>query len=293
MIKRFYNFVIWVSGLLGTWFFISMAWIIATGYFIFIPVRVMTGVRFYRALFPSQNLLYHLACVWKQYHCFTRVIIDRMYLLNYNALTYTSEGFHHLTEAIESKKGGVIIMSHMGNWDVAAHLLHEKGVKLLIYMGVKDKEQLEKMQKDHLKKRGITIVAVDKKGGSPFSIIEGLNFILDGGLVAISGDLLWHKNQRSTDVTFLRHHVKLPVAPYVLALKTGAPLFMFFSFRTGERDYTIGVTDPLYLKPGKRSEQDDVIRDAAQTYMDVVRGRLERHPYQWFHFEPFLGKKCD
>ena len=45
--------------------------------FPFFPVRVAHSLKFYSALFPQGSLAYHLFCVWKQYHNFTDVFLDR------------------------------------------------------------------------------------------------------------------------------------------------------------------------------------------------------------------------
>lgn len=290
MIERFHDFVIYVSRFIGTWFFQTMASIIATGYFLFIPFRVIEGARFYRAVFPQKSRLYHFWCVWKQYHSFTRVILDRMLLINFDAITYTSEGFDLLSNAVQSGKGGILLMSHMGNWDVAAHLLSQRGLRLLIYMGVKDKEKLEKTQKQNLKEKGIKVVGVDMQNGSPFYIVEGLNFIKDGGLVAMSGDMIWHREQRMVTATFLGHAVTLPAAPYILAQKTGVPLFLFFAFRTGQKKYHFSISSVITIKAAGRREQEAHISRAAQDYSNELQKQVKLHPFQWYHFKRFLGK---
>jgi predicted LPLAT superfamily acyltransferase len=293
MVEGFHKFIVRVSGLVGPWFFRAMSWIITTGFFIFIPRRVLAGTRFYRVLFPGRNFSYYLGCTWKQYHNFTKVIMDRMMLLQFGDITYTSKGLEQLERSVRDGTGGVIIMSHMGNWDVAAHLLKDKGLPLLLYMGKKDKEAVEKIQKENLEEKGLRIIAVGTDGGSPMDIVEGFNFIKDGGLVAITGDVLWGKNQRLAEARFLGHSVKLPAAPYVLALKTGAPFYIFFAFRTGEKKYHIYIEEPVYVREVSRKERESAITGAAQHYAEVLERTLRQYPLQWYHFNRFLEKKID
>ncbi len=295
MRKLFYRFLIALTKRLGSWVFTLFAWPIATGFFLFSPLKVAVGVRFYRVLFPDKNRLYHIWCTWRQYHNFTHVFLDRFMIMSSEGITHTSEGWEYLKEAVEKEKGAIILMSHMGNWETAAHLLSRKqyGMRLLLYMGIKAKEKIEKMQKESLSQGGVRIVAVDQDGGSPFDILEGIKFLREGGLVSLTGDRIWSGNERKVTVKFLNHEVYLPEVPHIFALLSGAPLFIFFSFRTGPKSYHFNISEPIYVKAASRADRHEAIERSAQKYADHIQRNLRTHPLQWYHFEPFLGRKLD
>jgi predicted LPLAT superfamily acyltransferase len=214
-------------------------------------------VRFYRTLYPDRNRLFHLWCAWRQFHDFADVFMDRFLLQESDELKFTSEGCEHLEQSIDAGKGGILLMSHMGNWDVAAHLLKRKvnRVRLLLYMGVKQKEQLEQIQKESLSRSGIQIIAVEQDGGSPMDILEGIKFIESGGVVSLTGDLLWNKDQRTVPVKFLGREILLPEAPHLFALLSGTPLFIFFPFGRGKINIISRCRAPLsWLAPLERKE---------------------------------------
>ena len=214
-------------------------------------------------------------------------------VMDSESITHTSEGWEHLKEAVGNKKGAIILMSHMGNWETAAHLLSGKqyGMRLLLYMGIKAKEQIEKMQKESLSKGGVRIVAVDQDGGSPFDILEGIKFLREGGLVSLTGDRIWSGNERKVAVKFLNHEVYLPVAPHIFALLSKAPLFIFFSFRSDPKSYHFKISEPIYVRSASRADRQEAIERSAQKYADHIQRNLRTHPLQWYHFEPFLGRK--
>lgn len=293
MKKFLYRSIIILSKIFGLWVFIMFAWIISTGFFLFFPSRVAISVRFYQALFPNRSWTYHIWCTWRQYHNFIYIFLDRFLLQDFGDISYTSEGWEYLEEAVKNKTGGIILMSHMGNWEIAAHLLKRKleGIRLLLYMGIRHKEQIERMQKDSLSHSGIRIIALNQDGGSPFDIVEGLEFLKEGGLVSLAGDIIWSGDQRIIPVRFLDHEVYLPETPHIFALLSGVPLFIFFSFRTGKKHYHCTITKPKYVKAASRFERKEVIRRSAQEYADVLDQTLRQYPLQWYHFEPFLGKR--
>jgi lauroyl/myristoyl acyltransferase len=214
-------------------------------------------------------------------------------LQEFDDITYTSEGWEHLEQILQKKSGAILLMSHMGNWEVAAHLLMRKHqeIRLLLYMGIKDKEQIEGIQKESLSHSGIRIIAVDQHRGSPLDIVEGIKFINSGGLVSLTGDLIWKKDQRAIPVKFLGHEVYLPETPHLFALLSGAPLFIFFAFRKGKKQYHFTMSEPVSVQASSRSERAAAIRQSAQRYADILEETLRRNPLQWYHFEPFLGSK--
>jgi lauroyl/myristoyl acyltransferase len=197
-----------------------------------------------------------------------------------------------MVTAQNRKKGGILLMSHMGNWEVAAHLLSKvvPDLNLMLYMGIRDKEEIENIQKQSVSGDGIRIVGVDQASGSPFDIVEGIRFLQGGGFVSMAGDVVWRQGQRSLTGEFLGHPVRLPEAPFVLALVSGAPLIVFFAFRTPDGQYRFSAQPPISVTAPNRRDRQIALRSAAQLYLRYLEKAVREHPYQWYHFKPFLEK---
>jgi len=298
MKDAFYQLLITLSKRMGLWVFRFMAWFVASGYFFLFPGRVAISLRFYRALFPSRGLLYHLWCAWRQYHNFTNVYMDRFLIFDEHNVTITHEGWEFLEDAVNRKAGGIILMSHVGNWEIAAHMLkvrgrNNPGMKLLLYMGQKHKDQIERTQKESLVQSGVKIIVAEENTVSPADIIEGINFLKAGGLVSLTGDRIWRKDQRSLPVRFLGHEAFLPETPFIFALLSGTPLYLFFAFRTGKQKYHFQILPPQYVHAKNRNDRQEAIRKAAQLYADRLEEMVRQYPFEWYHFEPFIGRKHD
>ena len=82
-------------------------------------------------------------------------------------------------------------------------------------------------------------------------------------------------------------------APHVLALLSGAPILVFFSFRTGPKRYHMTVMEPYRVQADHRSQRNEAIRRSAQHYADHLERMLRRYPLEWFNFGAFLGKRID
>ncbi|MFO7860263.1 MAG: lysophospholipid acyltransferase family protein [Desulfosalsimonas sp.] len=291
MINRFYRCMVYLSRKWGIWIFYVAVWIIATGYFLFFPYRVATSVRFYRALFPQHSRLYALWCAWKQFHDFTSIYIDRYLLEASGNIEYTAEGLEHLREAADNNTGGILLMSHLGNWEVAARLLKKEGFPLLLFMGKKAGEQIEDLQKNNLQKAGVEIIASQRGAGSPVEILEGVRYMRNGWILSMAGDRFGDSGRSFVEVEFLGHVVRLPETPYVLSMATGAPIFVFFAFRKARGKYHFIIHPPIDVRAGSRQQRKQGIHRAARAYARLLEKTVYRHPFQWHHFEPFLGQK--
>lgn len=289
----FYRFLPFLARVFGAWTFDLIARGIAAGYFFFAPRRVMISARFYRALFPHRGWFYHCRCTWKQFQNFTSVYLDRYLLQESGEISHTYEGWEHIENALDRKTGGIILMSHLGNWEIAAHLMKRKReqLPLLLFMGQRAKANIERIQKEDLRRRGIRIVAAEKNEETSFDLLEGLRFIQDGGLVSMSGDQIRTSGQRAVSVSMLGHEVRLPETPHVLAMLSGAPLLIFFSCRLGKQRYHLKTCEPLYLEKTARHTRAEAIRKSVQGYADLLETHLRRNPCEWYHFEQFLGPK--
>ena len=283
-----YVFLETMTRLCGSWLFLVVSKIIAFGYFLF-SKNTKESRRFYGLLYPEKNSFQRNICTFQQYQNFTTIHYDR-FLANHGQKTvFQSDGWEKM-EAVVAEKGAILLMSHLGNWEIAAQVLKQQKNKLnlLLYMGVKEKEGVERLQKEQLQKSGVKIIGVSRDGGSPFDAVEGIRFLQEGGLVSMTGDIVWRGDQRSLEVDFLGAKAKVPEAPYIFAMVSGAPIFCFFSFRTGKNRYQFKLADPLYIHCEKRVDRKKLIQEAAQQYADLLEEELRSHPFEWYHFDRFV-----
>lgn len=292
MKKLPYKILLFFSHKLGLWFFRIFSWFVATGYFFLFPLRVANSFEFYRTLFPNHWFFYHLWCVWKQYHNFTDVYIHRFIPWVAKEAEFIREGWEHLYKAVDDKTGAILLMSHIGNWELAAQTLNKKGLPIMLYLGARHKEQMEHIQKQILAQGGVKVVVTSEDEESPFALIEGINFLREGGIVSMAGDRLWG-NQSFVTVNFLGHEVRLPDTPHLFALMTGAPLMTFFVNQETVGKYHIRVSLGRKVVAATRADRKKAVQESAQAYANDLAKFAREHPFEWHHFEPFLGAKID
>lgn len=283
-----YNLINLAGRLGGTWLFAGISRIIAAGYFFF-SRNAAESYRFYGILYPDRSAWYHRHCTFRQYQNFTTIHLDRFLLSRGKETTFTTDGWEKL-EAAMGDTGGILLMSHLGNWEIAARLLkrQKKDIEVLLYMGVKEKEGIERLQKEDLRQSGVRIIGISRNDDSPFSAVEGIRCLRAGGLVSLAGDIVWRDDQRKVRVSFLDRVAYLPEAPFVIGLVAGAPLFVFFAFRTGRNRYHFTASDPIEMKASSREDRSRAIEEAAQRYACLLEEKLRKHPLEWYHFNRFI-----
>jgi len=273
---------------LGARFMSAMAWLISSLYFLVYPSRVGRSMRFYRALFPERGWWGRLACAWRQYKSFARLFVERIALERDEEPTFHSDGWEHLEQAAEAKTGGVIVMSHVGNWEVAARLFRRRKLQMMIYMGIREGEEMERLQKRDLKADQLEVVAVSPDGASPLEGLKGLKFLKEGGFVSLAADRAVGTSQDRVEVDFLGGKLSVSTAPFTFAMVSRRPVFVFFSLREPDGSYTISATKPWEVRPASRKQRAAAIQQAAQDYAALLAEKVRRYPYQWYHFDEEL-----
>jgi predicted LPLAT superfamily acyltransferase len=296
VIAAFYRALLAASRLLGAWVVGFFAWWVASGYFLFRPGRVRESLRFYAALLPARGRLGRLGrlgLAWRQFHRFAGLFSERLRLERGGRLEHTEEGFEHILGCVGPGRGAVLLMSHLGHWELAATLFRRRGLRLMLFMGARGRDQVERLQKSALRAEGLELAVIDEQAAEGLAgvthSLEGLRFVRQGGLVSMAGDRLWSPAQRAVEVQFLGHQARLPAGPHLFALAAEVPLVTFFALRLAPGRYHLVAFPPRRVEARSRVERWPAVVASAQEYADRLAAVARRFPEHWYHFEPFLG----
>lgn len=277
-----------VSLLFGSWPMRFFAWWIATGYFLFRPSRRRSSIRLYQGIFPDRSLGYYLYCSWRQFHSYAATFAERIEFAREKGVTTSTQGRENLVEAARRGSGGIILMSHLGSFEIAAQAFRELKLRLRLIMGEKEAKQVARDQREAMKARGIDIQVASAQEDFLFSGMEAIKFVREGGFVSVAGDLVWTEQRSRLPVSFFGHEVGLSAGPHLLALVSNAPLFTMFAFRAEKGKYLVLMSPPKEVKAPSRSERNQALRASAQAYANALEEMVRQHPFQWYIFEPFF-----
>jgi predicted LPLAT superfamily acyltransferase len=137
--------------------------------------------------------------------------------------------------------------------------------------------------------RGIRIHVATAQDAVPFGGLEALQFMREGGIVSLAGDIVWTDQRSLVPVRLFGREVGLPSGPHLLALVSGAPLFTLFTFRVKRGEHRIILSGPRWVKSASRSERNAAIQASAQEYAAALEEMVRQYPSQWYIFEPFFS----
>ena len=280
--------VLKISFLLGSWPIRFFAWWVATGYFLFRSSRRRASIHLYRVIFPNRGLWYDFYCAWRQFHSFAATYADRLEADKKKGGIISVQGSEGIMEAGRSGSGGIILMSHLGSYEVAAYAFQERGFKHLMIMGEKEAKQVPRDQRAALAARGIHIQVATGQEDSLLGGLEAIKFIRDGGFVSLAGDLVWTDPHSRLSVKLFGQEVNLSSGAHLLALVSGAPLFTLFTFRMKRGRHQIFISPPSFVRASSRSERNKALQVSAQDYASALEEIVRQHPFQWYIFEPFF-----
>jgi KDO2-lipid IV(A) lauroyltransferase len=282
----FYEFLVRMSRLTGPWFVALFAWLVSSGFFLFRPGMVARNVSFFRSVFPEKGFPAILGIVLRQFHHFATVFADRVRLARNESFTWEVAGMEGFKKHTSQGRGGIFLMSHFGNWEIAARLFARKGFPLVLHLGEKQKEQIERKQKRDLARDGVQVVSASAEGGSPFDLLESVRVLREGGFVSIAGDRIQSEGQRRVEALFFGRKVNVPVAPHLLAMKAGVPIFTLFTVRLNPLQYKILLGEPYFVaRPGARESREEALRRSVAHYLGEVEEMVRKHPEHWYRFD--------
>lgn len=228
-----------------------------------------------------------------QYHhilSFARSLCDRVGLLlgDRRSIRFDYRGDEYLRELVENQRGGILLGSHVGSFDMLRALASENQVKINIVMYTRHAQRINRVLKELDPRVDVNVISIDQQ---PFGAVFEIRSCLERGeLVGILGDRPF-PGAPDREIKFLGRPALFTTSPFELATLLGAPILMTTGIRVSPGHYEV-VAEPLYA--GAR-----VARAERQRVVDRLMGefatRLERWccraPYQWYNFFDFWKSK--
>lgn len=195
--------------------------------------------------------------------------------------------------AMAQGRGVVVIGGHFGNFELAASRLGAIGRKLIIPVERMRPEALFRLFCALREHHGLRTVPADSRE----SVRELLDALKRNEAVLFLADR--YVNGGSVEVSLFGVPARLPTAPMALALRSGAPVFAAYSWRTGPGRQT-GVFIPLDVSAaqgtsgaaatttgaegGQRARAArgaEATTRAIRVFVDELERHVAAHPDQW------------
>jgi len=184
-----------------------------------------------------------------------------------------------LRAAFAQGRGMLLILPHMGNWEVAGAVARDLGMPVLSAAENLPNPLITQWFLDVRKMAGIDIVLTGRGARATGTLIKRLR---EGGTVALLADR--DVTGRGLPVTFFGEKTTMPAGPIALAVKTGAPVMVVGSYFEDGPGHRYVVSDPLPLPDV--GTQEERVAAGVQLLANALEERILRKPEDWHLFVP-------
>ncbi len=181
--------------------------------------------------------------------------------------------------AFEQGKGLLLILPHMGNWEVAGAVSRNLGMPVMSAAENLPNPLITDWFLKVRKMAGIDIVLTGRGARATGALMKRLK---EGGTVALLADR--DVTGRGIPVTFFGEETTMPAGPIALAVKTGAPVLVVGSYFEKGPGHRYVVSDPLPLP--ETGTKEEKVAAGVQLLADALEERIRTKPEDWHLFVP-------
>lgn len=204
-----------------------------------------------------------------------------------NKFTYDFEGEEYLHQLAKDKKGAILIGAHVGNWEIAGHLLKRIDTKVNIVMLDAEHQKIKELLTSVLKERKVSIIPITDSYDHLYAIERALN---NGEFVAIHGDRFL-AGSKTASLCFLNEEAQFPTGPFYMASKFKAPVCYVSAIKTNRYHYHFKATKPVILPyPNKMKTRNQDTKKLIESFVKNLEQLVRENPTQWFNFHHFWNK---
>ena len=179
-------------------------------------------------------------------------------------------GTERLDPEIKKGKGIIFLTGHFGSWELLSLSGSLKGYPLVALARRQKHPKSDEFLNWLRSSKGNQVIL---KGMPVREILKALK---TGRIVGMVSDQDGGKN--GTFVRFFNRLSSTPPGVAAFALRTGAPVFPVFIFRTGGLGHRVEVDAPIWADPADGPEAE---RRVLQHYADALESKIRRAPEQW------------
>lgn len=281
------------------------------GYRIFVAILKMGGVApgyfllrfvaFYYLLFSFTStkytfLYFHkrlgygkLKSIFKTYRNYNMLgqsLIDKIVIMGGmpNKFTFNLDGVENLHQMANLGKGGLLLTAHIGNWEIASHLLNsiDSCINIVTFDGENPliKAYLDSVTGD---KGRIKFIYIKGDMSHLFKINDAF---FDNEFVCMPADRFMEGNKTIT-VKFLGEDAKFPLGPFLMAAKFGVPVSFVYGMKETKTHYHFYGSK---IKEYSHLESEEGVSEIVKDFIADMEDKVRKYPEQWFNYYQFWEK---
>ena len=200
-------------------------------------------------------------------------------------LDANAEGTEHLDAAMAAGKGAIMVLPHMGNWDVSGLWFVERGFAFTTVAERLEPASLYDRFVAYRESLGMEVVALTGGSRPPMEVLA--DRLRAGGAVCLVADR--DLSRSGVEVQFFGEATRMPGGPAMLSAMTGAPVLPVGLWFTDD-GWGHRVNPPIAAPEGRLSEK---VAAGTQAVADVFAREIAAHPTDWHMLQPLWTADLD
>ncbi|HZZ75077.1 MAG TPA: lipid A biosynthesis acyltransferase [Puia sp.] len=260
--------------------------IVAFYFFIFSGKAFRFQFDFFRKRL-EYSWLRSILSIYKNYYWFGQTIIDKIVLMSgmKNPFRFDFEGEEYLRQMVSMNKGGLLLSAHVGNWEIAGHLLNRLGTDMHIVMYDGEAQKIKDYLASVTEKHSAHIILIREDLSHIYAIQEALN---KNAFVCMHADRFLEGN-KILNADFLNKPARFPAGPFLLARTFQVPVSFVFAMKDNETDYHFYAGVPKIYTGDRESSIEEMLQNYSQCMENCVR----KYPLQWYNYYDFWALQAE
>lgn len=221
----------------------------------------------------------------KNFYVFGQTIIDKVVLMSGlpNKFSFDFEGEEHIVKMAENE-GGLLVGAHLGNWEIAGHLLKRINKKVHIVMLQAEHEKIKSMLDEVMSEKKMIIIPISDDFSHLFKIKTALE---NNEIVAMHGDRFLPGTNTLTK-KFFGLDAEFPLGPFLIAAKYNKPICYVNALKESSSHYHFYADEPFKPEKAKTLKDRNLIAENLLVrYISQLERIIEKYPLQWFNYYYF------
>jgi len=219
--------------------------------------------------------------IYKNYFWFGQTIIDKIAATSgiQQSFHFEFEGENYLRQMVSQRQGGLLLSAHIGNWEIAGHLLRRLGADMHIVMYDGEQQQIKEYLQTVTEKHTAHIILIKEDLSHIYAIQEALG---KNAFVCMHADRFLEGNKTITEV-FLQKPALFPVGPFLLGRTFHVPVSFVFAMKDSLFNYHFYASPPKVYD----GDRDTTIQTMVRDYSEAMERMIMKYPLQWYNYYDF------
>jgi predicted LPLAT superfamily acyltransferase len=211
-----------------------------------------------------------------------KILIDRatVGILGSEKMKATLYGRKKLLKLLDQRCGFILLMSHVGSWQVALSALDFINVPVHLLLE-REQGNIERHYFEHT--GNASPYRIIDPGSYLGGTLEMLEVLKKGEVLCVMGDRVSGSQKSTVKVEFLGAEAPFPYSAFKLASAAGVPIVVLFSYKNGPDSYALKISEIIRV-PKNLGRSGKYFLPYVSQYIEALESFVQIHPYQFFNF---------